>query len=90
MPLGELDSEIDVPPGTLSALQDSGFALISHAVPPERLKRLVVAYNVVVASATGEDVRHGSTSTRVGNFVNRGGAFDDVYMFPACSGRATL
>ena len=83
MLLGELNSEIDVPPGVHPALQDSGFVLIPHAVAPERLKCLVAAYNVVVASATGDDVRLGSTSTRVSDFVNRGGAFDDVYMFPA-------
>ncbi|HUQ70115.1 MAG TPA: phytanoyl-CoA dioxygenase family protein, partial [Planctomycetaceae bacterium] len=81
--LGELNSELDVPPGLLSALQDSGFVVIPHAVPPERLQCLVAAYNVVMASATGDDVRHGSTSTRVSDFVNRGGAFDDVYMLPA-------
>ena len=79
----EMNSEIDVPPGMLSALQDSGFVLSPHAVAPERLKCLVAAYNVVVASATGDDVRRGSTSTRVSDFVNRGGAFDDVYMSPA-------
>jgi hypothetical protein len=66
----------------LSALQNSGFVLIHHAVAPERLKCLVAAYNVAVASATRDDVRHGGTSTRVSDFVNRGGAFDDVYMFP--------
>jgi len=32
MLLGKLNSEIDVPPGMLSALQDSGFVLIPHAV----------------------------------------------------------
>ena len=83
MLLGELNSEVDVPPRMLSALQDSGFVLIPHAVAPERLKCLVAAYNEAVAAATGDDVRHGSTSTKVSDFVNRGGAFDHVYMFPA-------
>ena len=32
--------------------------------------------------ATGHDVRIGSTSTRVSDFVNRGPEFDDVYVFP--------
>jgi hypothetical protein len=77
------NSDIDAPPVMLSALQDSGFVLIPHAVAPERLKRLVAAYDAVVASATGDDVRYGSTSTKVSDFVNRGGAFDDLYMFPA-------
>jgi hypothetical protein len=83
MLLGELNSEIDARPGMLSALLDSGFVLIPHAVAPERLKCLVAAYNAAVASADDDDVRHGSTSTKVIDFVNRGGAFDEVYMFPA-------
>ncbi len=58
MLLGELNPDMDVPPCMLAALQDSGFVLIPHAVAPERLKSLVAAYNVVVASATGDDVRH--------------------------------
>ena len=81
--LRELSSEDDVPSGMLAALQDSGFVLLPQAVGPERLPCLLAAYHLAVASATGDDVRHGSTSTRVTDFVNRGGAFDDVYMFPA-------
>jgi len=47
----------------LSALQQSGFFVIPHAVAPEPLKYLLATYNVAVASAAGDDVRHGSTST---------------------------
>jgi ectoine hydroxylase-related dioxygenase (phytanoyl-CoA dioxygenase family) len=35
-----------------------------------------------MASATGEDVRVGSTSTKLSDLVNRGAAFDDLYVFP--------
>jgi ectoine hydroxylase-related dioxygenase (phytanoyl-CoA dioxygenase family) len=35
-----------------------------------------------VASAAEDDVRTGSTSTRVSDFVNRGAEFDDVYISP--------
>jgi hypothetical protein len=83
MLLGELNSENDATPQMLSALQESGFVLIPRAVAPEPLKCLVAAYNVAVASAADDDVRHGSTSTRVSDFVNRGSAFDDVYLVPA-------
>ena len=41
MLLGDLNSDVDVPPGMLSALQDSGFVLIPHAMAPERLKGLI-------------------------------------------------
>jgi hypothetical protein len=43
---------------------------------------LADAYTAILASATGDDLRVGSTSTRVGDFVNRGAEFDDVYVFP--------
>jgi ectoine hydroxylase-related dioxygenase (phytanoyl-CoA dioxygenase family) len=40
------------------------------------------AYDAAVASATSDDIRIGSASTRVSDFVNRGAAFDDLYIFP--------
>lgn len=83
MRLEESNSDIEVSPDVLSTLQTSGFVVIPHAVTAERMKFLIAAYNGAVASATGDDVRHGSTSTRVSDFVNRGSAFDEVYMFPA-------
>ena len=47
------------------------------------------AYDAAVASATGDDIRIGSASTRVSDFVNRGAEFDGLYVFPplidACS-----
>ena len=41
------------------------------------------AYDEAVGSATAPDLRIGSTSTRVTDFVNRGPAFDSVYLSPA-------
>ena len=38
--------------------------------------------HAAVASATGDDIRIGSTTTSVNDFVNRGAEFDDVYVFP--------
>jgi hypothetical protein len=35
-----------------------------------------------VASATGDDIRIGSTSTKVSDFVNRDAELDDLYVFP--------
>jgi len=47
------------------------------------MQELVNAYTDAVGSATGDDIHFGSTSTRVTDFVNRGTAFDDLYVFPA-------
>ena len=35
-----------------------------------------------MASATSEEIRVGSTSTKLSDLVNRGAAFDDLYVFP--------
>ena len=41
------------------------------------------AYDAAAASAVADDVRVGSTTTRVNDFVNRGVEFDAVYVLPA-------
>ena len=46
------------------------------------MEPLATAYTDAVASATGGDIRIGNASTRVNDFVNRGPAFDDLYIFP--------
>jgi len=43
--------------------------------------QLSAAYDSVVASASSEDVRVGSTTTRVHDFVNRGSEFDELYVY---------
>ena len=65
-----------------SELQERGYAVLPGAVPTDRMESLGNAYDAVVASATGDDIRIGSTTTRVSDFVNRGAEFDDVYVFP--------
>jgi ectoine hydroxylase-related dioxygenase (phytanoyl-CoA dioxygenase family) len=40
------------------------------------------AYDEAVNLATGDDVRVGSTTTRISDFVNRGAAFDGIYVYP--------
>ncbi len=66
-----------------SELQERGFVVLPGPMPSDRMERLANAYNVVMASATGDDIRIGSTSTRVSDLVNRGAEFDDVYVFPS-------
>jgi len=78
-----------LPPGAAADLQEHGFVVLPGAVAEDRLERLSDAYTAAVESATGSDIRIGSTSTRVTDFVNRGPEFDDLYVFPplleACS-----
>lgn len=72
----------ELPMDAASELQERGFVVLPGPVPSDRMERLVDAYTAAVASATGDDVRVGSASTRVNDFVNRGAAFDDLYVFP--------
>jgi ectoine hydroxylase-related dioxygenase (phytanoyl-CoA dioxygenase family) len=66
----------------LSELDERGFVVIPGPVPPDRMERLISAFTTAVASATDDDIRVGSTTTRVSDFVNRGSEFDDLYVFP--------
>jgi len=62
-------------------LQERGFIVLPGPVPFDRMHVLVNAYDEAVASATGGDIRIGSTTTRVSDFVNRGMEFDELYVF---------
>lgn len=72
----------ELPSGAASELQERGFVVLPGPVPAGRMKRLADAYDTAVASATGDDIRIGSTTTRVTDFVNRGAEFDALYVFP--------
>ena len=56
--------------------------MIPDSARPNRMELLVGAYTAAMASATGDEIRVGSTSTKLSDLVNRGAAFDDVYVFP--------
>lgn len=65
-----------------SELHDRGFTVLPGPVPPERMGLFTSAYTAAVSSAADPDVRVGSTSTRISDFVNRGTDFDALYVFP--------
>ena len=65
-----------------SKLEDRGFVVLPGVVAEDRLERLAAAYTAVMTSATGDDIRIGSTSTKVADLVNRGVEFDELYVFP--------
>jgi hypothetical protein len=71
-----------LPTAAISELQERGFVVIDGPKPTGGIDRLATAYTTAVASATGDDIRVGSTTTRVSDFVNRGAEFDDLYVLP--------
>jgi hypothetical protein len=69
----------ELPMDATSELQEQGFVVIPGHTRPDLLAS---AYAAAVASATSNDIRIGSTSTKVNDFVNRGAEFDNLYIFP--------
>jgi ectoine hydroxylase-related dioxygenase (phytanoyl-CoA dioxygenase family) len=66
-------------------LQDIGFVVVPGPIMPEELGQLAEAYDSAVAtalaSAGSEDAKVSKSTTRVHDFVNRGSAFDELYLF---------
>ncbi|MCM3879735.1 MAG: phytanoyl-CoA dioxygenase family protein [Vicinamibacterales bacterium] len=65
-----------------SELYHRGFIVLPGPVPPKRMESFTDAFTEAMSSASDPDVRVGSTSTRVSDFVNRGTDFDALYIFP--------
>jgi ectoine hydroxylase-related dioxygenase (phytanoyl-CoA dioxygenase family) len=63
-------------------LEAAGFTILPGPVPLAEIAALRAAYDAAVASAAPEDVKAGSTTTRVRDFVNRGATFDALYVHP--------
>jgi ectoine hydroxylase-related dioxygenase (phytanoyl-CoA dioxygenase family) len=66
----------------ISVLQTDGFVVIPGPVPSTDLLELARTYDQAVTDATPEDVKIGSTNTRVSDFVNRNAEFDCLYLHP--------
>ena len=64
----------------LNSLQVEGFVVTQGPVRTANLDALSRAYDAAVNQADPSDVKHGSTTTRVQDFVNRGSEFDGVYL----------
>jgi len=64
-------------------LDGRGFIVLQSAIEETQIKRLRLAYDHAVATADPDDVHTGRTTTRVTDFVNRGPAFEEVYVLPA-------
>lgn len=72
----------ELPTERAQELDEHGFVVLTGLVTVAQANRLAGAYDLAVASAEVDDVRTGSKSTRVTDFVNRGAEFDDGYIFP--------
>ena len=63
-------------------LQNNGFMILPSPVPAAKLPELARSYDEAVFGATADDIKVGSTTTRVRDFVNRGAEFDNLYLYP--------
>jgi hypothetical protein len=79
---GELAARRALPARTASALEERGFAILPGPVPHEGLNRLTDEYEAAFASAGSDDLRVGSTSTKLTHVVDRGGVFEALVVFP--------
>ena len=78
----DLAASDQLPASARGELLERGFVVLPGPVPSARAARLVGAFAAAVAAAAADDIRVGSTSTRVADFVNRGSEFDCLYVFP--------
>jgi ectoine hydroxylase-related dioxygenase (phytanoyl-CoA dioxygenase family) len=62
------------------ALQNEGFVVIAGPVSDSKITELADCYVLAISQADGADVVIGGSTTRVVDFVNRGAAFDDLYL----------
>jgi ectoine hydroxylase-related dioxygenase (phytanoyl-CoA dioxygenase family) len=72
----------DLSAGARQELDEAGFTIVPGPVPSQDLAQLAAAYDAAVGSAAPEDVKVGSSTTRVNDFVNRGPEFDRLYLHP--------
>lgn len=78
----KLAAQKHLPSETLQSLETDGFVVMDGPVPSHKMAELASCYDQAVESATSKDVKVGSTTTRVSDFVNRGEEFDELYVFP--------
>jgi hypothetical protein len=72
----------ELPADACRELDEAGFTIIPGPVPTQDLAELSGAYDAVLSDADPEDIKVGSSTTRVRDFVNRGPVFDGLYLHP--------
>lgn len=76
-----INTDCKLPTSIIEELQANGFVVIPEMVTPDALPQLVAAYDSVLAFASSDDKRIGSSTTRVNDFVNKGSEFDELYIY---------
>lgn len=71
-----------LPLASMAALEELGFVVLPGPFALDQLDMIANACDAEVGAAVGDDIRVGSTSTRVVDFVNRGPLFDPLYVYP--------
>lgn len=66
----------------MAALEEFGFVVVPGPFALDQLEIIATAYDAEADAAAVDDIRVGSTSTRVVDFVNRGPLFDPLYVYP--------
>lgn len=83
-------SDFSLPREAAEDLDVHGFTVTQGALTRIQAAQLEAAYDAAVSGADPEDIKIGSTTTRVSDFVNRGSAFDWLYthgpILAACAG----
>ena len=72
----------DLPASNYQELDDLGFTVIAGPVPADDLAQLAATYDAAVSAAISDDIKVGSSTTRVRDFVNRDPEFDRLYLHP--------
>jgi ectoine hydroxylase-related dioxygenase (phytanoyl-CoA dioxygenase family) len=89
MCLNAMMAAIELSAAAYDELDKTGFTVVPGAVPGEDLVSVAAAYDASVESAAPDDIRVGSSTTRVSGLINRGPEFDALYLHPlalkACS-----
>lgn len=62
-------------------LVEDGFLIIPDVLSGQVLTDLAAAYDEVMANGSGPDFKVASTTTRMFDLVNRGPAFDSIYVY---------
>lgn len=63
-------------------LRSAGLTVIPGPVASVRLARFAAAYDAAMNSGEAEDIKVGTSTTRLYDFVNRDAEFDDLYIYP--------
>jgi hypothetical protein len=79
----EIVSSATLPAASARELLEEGFVVIPGPFSPRLIPNLAETYDTMMQSDTGSDFKIASTTTRLNDIINRGPAFDDLYLhFP--------